>query len=98
MNKKFHEAKGFYIIIAISLLVGLCLNYVGVTPIAALIYTAILYGVTSPILIGIILHISNNKDIMGEYTNTKWTNILGFTAFIIMSVSASAFLYLYLFD
>ena len=98
LNKKFHEAKGFYIIIAISLLVGLCLNYVGVTPIAALIYTAILYGVTSPILIGIILHISNNKDIMGEYTNTKWTNILGFTAFIIMSASASAFLYLYLFD
>lgn len=98
LDKKFHEAKGFYIVIAISLLVGLCLNYVGISPINALIYTAILYGVTSPILIGIILHISNNKTIMGKHTNSRGTNILGFAAFFIMSASALAYLYLYFFE
>lgn len=95
LDKKFHEAKGFYVIISISLLVGLCLNYVGISPINALIYTAILYGVTAPILIGIILHISNNKAIMGRHTNSKLTNILGFTALLIMLASALAYLYLY---
>ncbi len=98
LDKKFHEAKGFYVIISISLIVGLCLNYVGITPIDALIYTAILYGVTAPILIGIILHISNNKAIMGRHTNSRITNILGFAAFLIMLASALAYFYLYFFD
>ena len=66
LNKKFHNAKGFYIIIAISLIMGLSLNYIGISPIKALIYSAILYGLTAPVLIGIILHISNNKRIMGK--------------------------------
>jgi Mn2+/Fe2+ NRAMP family transporter len=63
LDKKFHEAKGFYTIIAISLLLGLSLNYIGISPIDALIYTAVLYGLTAPVLIAIILHISNNKKI-----------------------------------
>lgn len=94
LDKKFHEAKGFYVIIALSLLVGLGLNYVGISPIKALIYTAILYGLTAPVLIGIILHISNNKKIMGDFTNGKLVNILGFTALILMTVAAVALIFL----
>jgi Mn2+/Fe2+ NRAMP family transporter len=93
LDKKFHEAKGFYVIIAISLLLGLSLNYIGISPIKALIYTAILYGITAPVLIAIILHISNNKKIMGEYVNNKLTNILGGAAFIIMSIAAGLLIY-----
>jgi len=94
LDKKFHEAKGFYVIIAISLVLGLSLNYIGISPIKALIYTAILYGITAPVLIAIILHISNNKKIMGEYVNEKMTNILGFAALIIMTVAAGLLIYL----
>jgi Mn2+/Fe2+ NRAMP family transporter len=94
LNKKFHEAKGFYSIIAFSLLVGLSLNYVGISPIDALIYTAILYGVTAPVLIAIILHISNNKKIMGDNTNSTLSNVLGIAAFIIMTVAAGTLGYL----
>lgn len=94
LDKKFHEAKGFYLIIAISLILGLSLNYVGISPIKALIYTAILYGITAPVLIAIILHISNNKQIMGKNVNDLKTNILGFTALIIMTIAAILLLYL----
>ena len=94
LDKKFHEAKAFYIIIAISLLVGLSLNYIGISPINGLIYAAILYGLTAPVLIAIILHISNNKKIMGEYTNSRISNVLGFTAMIIMTVAAVVLIYL----
>ena len=96
LDKKFHEAKAFYVIIAISLLLGLSLNYVGISPIKALIYTAVLYGITAPVLIGIILHISNNKKIMGEFTNSLLSNILGFAALIIMTTAALALIYLQL--
>ena len=94
LDKKFHEAKAFYIVMAISLILGLSLNYVGISPVKALIYTAILYGITAPVLIAIILHISNNKKVMGEFTNTKSANILGFAALILMTVAAGALLYL----
>jgi NRAMP (natural resistance-associated macrophage protein)-like metal ion transporter len=94
LNKKFHEAKGFYFIIGLSLFLGLSLNYVGISPIDALIYTAILYGLTAPILIAIILHIANNKEVMGEHTNSLIVNILGVLAFIIMTTAAVVLIYL----
>ncbi len=94
LDKKFHEAKGFYMIIAVSLLLGLSLNYIGISPIKALLYTAILYGITAPVLIAIILHISNNKTIMGKYVNGRRLNVLGFAALIIMTVAAGALMYL----
>jgi NRAMP (natural resistance-associated macrophage protein)-like metal ion transporter len=95
LDKKFHEARAFYVVIAISLVLGLSLNYIGISPIKALIYTAILYGMTAPVLIAIILHICNNKKVMGEYTNSRKANIFGFIALIIMTVAAVALLYLH---
>ena len=94
LDKKYFEAKPFYWVIILSLLVGLCINYIGISPIKALIYTAILYGVTSPVMIAIILHISNNKKVMGEFTNGKWSNITGIITLILMTVAAAALLWL----
>jgi Mn2+/Fe2+ NRAMP family transporter len=94
LDKKFPKAKAFYIVIAISLILGLLLNYIGLSPIKALIYSAMLYGLTAPVLIAIILHISNNKKIMGKNTNGKMSNILGFSAMILMTVAGVILIYL----
>jgi Mn2+/Fe2+ NRAMP family transporter len=89
-------AKAFYIIIAISLILGLSLNYIGISPIKALIYSAILYGLTAPVLIAIILHISNNKKIMGKNTNGRISNILGFAALGLMTIAGVILIYMQL--
>jgi len=94
LDKKWHQAKIFYIIITISLILGLSLNYIGISPIKALIYSAILYGLTAPVLIAIILHISNNKKIMGLNTNSRMSNILGFAALILMTVAGITLIYM----
>ena len=94
LDKKFHEAKVFYVIIGISLVLGLLMDHVGISPVKALIYSAILYGLTAPVLIAIILHISNNKKIMGKFTNGKRANILGFAALILMTVAAVTLIYM----
>jgi NRAMP (natural resistance-associated macrophage protein)-like metal ion transporter len=96
LDKKFHDAKAFYIIIGISLILGLSLDHIGISPIKALIYSAILYGLTAPVLIAIILHISNNKRIMGKYTNGRTSNIFGFAAFVLMTVAAVILVYMQL--
>ena len=93
LDKKFHEARGFYMVIIVSLIIGLFIHYLGISPIQALIYSAILYGITSPVIIAIVLHISNNKKVMREFTNGKWSNILGVSTLILMTVAALFLLY-----
>lgn len=88
LSKRFSEAKSFYMVIALSLLIGLSLNYIGIPPFQALIYAATLYGITAPVLIGIIMHISNNKSIMGEFTNSRLSNFGGILTMLVMSASA----------
>jgi len=94
LDKKFYEAKGFYLVIIASLLIGLGINFVGISPVKALFYTAILYGLCSPILIAIIMHIANNKKVMKKHTNTKLSNVLGTITLLIMTAAAVAMIYL----
>jgi Mn2+/Fe2+ NRAMP family transporter len=93
LDKKFFQARGFYITLSASLLIGLGLDFIGLSPIKALLYTAILYGITAPVLIAVILHISNNPRIMGKHTNSFLSNILGFIALILMTLAAVGLLY-----
>lgn len=93
LDNKFHEARPFYMIIAVSLIAGLSMNYLGINPVKALIYSAILYGLTAPVLIAIILHICNNKKVMKEFTNSRGSNIMGIATLLLMSFAAIALLY-----
>ena len=93
LDKKFNEAKRFYAVIIVSLVAGLGMQGFGLSPVKALLYTAILYGLTSPILIAVILHIGNNKKIMGDLTNSRLSNILGFLTLILMTAAAVALVY-----
>ena len=93
LNKKFHEAREFYIVMICSVGIALMINFVGISPIQSLIYTAVLYGLTSPVMIAIIIHICNNKAIMGDYTNSTRSNVLGWITFLLMSVAAISLIY-----
>ena len=84
LNKKFHEAKGFYIIMILSIVIAMAINFIGISPVKALVLTAIIYGLTAPLIIFVILLVSNNKKIMGKYTNSKWSNLFGIAALLLM--------------
>lgn len=93
LDKKYYEAKGFYAVVTLSLGLGLAFDYVNISPIDALIYAAVLYGLTAPFLIAMVLHISNNASIMGNFTNGRWTNIFGTAALLLMSAAAVFLVY-----
>jgi len=88
LDKKFNQAPGFYVTLVFSLLAGLCLDFLHISPIQALFYTAVLYGLTAPVLIALVLHICNNPAIMGTEVNKKGSNILGFAALVLMTAAA----------
>ncbi len=93
LEKKFTEAPGFYMVIIISFVAGLSMDFFHFSPMKALIYTAILYGLTAPFMIGIILHICNNKKVMNDSVNSRTANILGFVTLFLMTISAVALIY-----
>ncbi|HUX35571.1 MAG TPA: divalent metal cation transporter [Candidatus Paceibacterota bacterium] len=87
INKKFREAKGFYLSIIIATFVGLVMDFIGLDPVMLLVYTALFYALITPPIIYIILKIANNKKIMGEWVNSKLSNFWG-----IITLIASTFL------
>ena len=93
LDKKFQDAKAFYIVIIFALVIGLLINILGISPMKALIYTAILYGITSPVMIAVVMHIGNNKKIMNNFTNSRLSNTLGMITFIVMTMAAIALIY-----
>ena len=87
LSKKLKEAKLFYLIIGIAMCFGNAMHWLHISSIKALLLTTILYGVTAPFLIGIILHVSNNKNIMGKNRNNRISNISGIFILILMVVN-----------
>ncbi|MFA6214955.1 MAG: Nramp family divalent metal transporter [Patescibacteria group bacterium] len=88
LNKKFRQAHGFYGIITISTLIGLLINFVGLNPIKALFWSAVLNGLVTPPLLAIILKTANNPKVMGKLTNKNLANILGYVTLICTTACA----------
>jgi len=90
LYRKFKKAHAFYGVIILSILVGIILNFVGLNPMKALLYSAIANGVVAPVILIFIVKMSANKKIMGEFKNSTIKNILGWIIIIIMSLAAMA--------
>jgi NRAMP (natural resistance-associated macrophage protein)-like metal ion transporter len=87
LSKNFKQAKAFYLIIAISTIIGLWINFSNIDPIKALVYTAVINGVTAVPMLFIIMKIANDKNILGDRINGRVKNSLGWTTFVIMATS-----------
>ncbi len=87
---KLHEARAFYGVIILAVVVGIFINFLGIDPIRALIYSAIANGLVAPIVLVFIVHISGSKSIMGRHKNSPLTNTIGWIITILMAVTAVA--------
>lgn len=88
LSLKWSQARGFYAIILLSTLVGLLMNFLGINPMQALLYTAVLNAIIAVPLLFVIMKIGNDKKIMGEFKNGKLANFLGWAATIVMTLGA----------
>jgi NRAMP (natural resistance-associated macrophage protein)-like metal ion transporter len=90
IDKPPHIAKKFYAVIALATVGGMVVDYAGINAIRMLFWAAVVNGVLAPPLIAIILHVSNNRSVMGEHTNGKLLNFLGLATAVMMSAAAIA--------
>ena len=64
------------------------INFVGINPISALFWTAVINGFLAPPLLVIVIFIANNKKIMGKRVNGRWSNLLGVLTTVVMFAAA----------
>ena len=83
LNKKFRQARPFYIVIAVSTVIGLFNNFIGIDP-KALVYTAVINGIVAVPILYAILKICNDNTILETRTNGRISNIVGWSTFLII--------------
>lgn len=93
LSKKFKQARGFYLIIVVSMLVGLGMNFVGINPMKALIFTAVFNGVSAVPLLYVIAKINGNEDILGKYKGGFFSRLIIWIAFGVMALAALGLFY-----
>ena len=93
LHRKYKRAVGFYGIIIAATLTGLAMNFLGIDPIKALVFSAVFNGIAAVPLLLLIAKIGNNKNIMGSHKNGIASNLFVRLAFVVMLSAALFMLY-----
>jgi NRAMP (natural resistance-associated macrophage protein)-like metal ion transporter len=92
LERKAKEAKAFYAVLALATLVGLALNFTKVDPIKALVWAAIINGVTAAPVMCFMMLLASRRKVMGKLILPAYLKILGWTATAIMALAAAGML------
>jgi NRAMP (natural resistance-associated macrophage protein)-like metal ion transporter len=87
------NAPQFYVVIGLSFLVAIELGVSAIDPIKALFYSQVLDGVIAPVLIVLMLLLTSNRKLMGDYVNKLPTNVIGWSAAAVMVIADIATAY-----
>ncbi|MGG1946658.1 divalent metal cation transporter [Trinickia sp. NRRL B-1857] len=90
LERKVGDARGFYGIIAVSVLAGLAIQYSPISPMKALFWSAVINGVVAVPLMVVIIILVSKKSVMGAFTASRPLIILGWIATAIMGAAAVA--------
>jgi NRAMP (natural resistance-associated macrophage protein)-like metal ion transporter len=90
LDRKLTRAPQFYLVIIVATFVGVIINFIGINPITALVLSAVLNGLIAAPLLVLVMLVSNDRAAMGERTNGRLLNVVGWVTTIIMGVAAVA--------
>lgn len=91
LDKEEYQAPAFYFIVIISMIVGVLVNISSLNPIQAMVWSQVAAGCVAPFIVVALLLVTNNKKLMGKYTNTLGANIVGYSTVAIMAVAIILF-------
>jgi NRAMP (natural resistance-associated macrophage protein)-like metal ion transporter len=84
LSSTFKAARGFYLVIVVSMVAGLVMNLVAIDPIKALVYSAALNGLAAPPLILLMILLGNKKGVCGKNVSGRLSNIVVGAACLLM--------------
>ena len=93
LSKTLKQARAFYGVIIMAMFAGLMMNFIGLDPIKALIYSAVLNGLVAPVVLALIVLLSSNATVMKKRVNNRFTTVAGWCIVALMLVVGGATLY-----
>jgi NRAMP (natural resistance-associated macrophage protein)-like metal ion transporter len=87
LDSKPTRAPQFYLVIVAATLVGMAINFLGINPITALVISAVLNGVVAAPLIVLVMLVSNDRKVLGERTNGRLLNVVGWMTALVMGLA-----------
>jgi NRAMP (natural resistance-associated macrophage protein)-like metal ion transporter len=94
LYRRFDRAPGFYLTVAAVVAVGYILNFFStISPIKALVYSAVVNGIVAVPLMVLLMSICNNREIVGDRVNGKWSNLFGRLSIVFMGAASAFFLW-----
>ncbi|HLJ06087.1 MAG TPA: divalent metal cation transporter, partial [Acetobacteraceae bacterium] len=78
------DAKAFYGTIAVSTLIGIFINFVGLDPIKALFWSAVINGMVAGPLIAAMTVVASLRSVMGTLVLPTWLRVLGWATALLM--------------
>ncbi len=88
LERRATDARGFYAVIAVSVLLGLVIQYSPISPMKALFWSAVINGVVAVPLMAMIILLVSKKSVMGAFTASRTLVVLGWIATAIMGAAA----------
>lgn len=93
LRRHAKNAPQFYVVIGLAFLAGMGMAVSAIDPIKALFYSQVLGGVIAPVLIVLMLLLTSNRKLMGDYVNGRPTNVIGWSAAGVMVLADVAMAY-----
>jgi NRAMP (natural resistance-associated macrophage protein)-like metal ion transporter len=87
LGKPPGQARGFYVVIAVSTLLGMLVHAAGIDPIRALYYAAAINGLAAPPLMALIVMLAARKDVIGRFVSSRLSTLLGWTIVGVMALA-----------
>ena len=91
LDARPNDARAFYATIAVATLLGAALNFVGLDPVRALYWAAVVNGVLAAPLMAVMMLIVRNARVMGRLTLSRSMTIWGWGATAVMAAASLAF-------
>jgi NRAMP (natural resistance-associated macrophage protein)-like metal ion transporter len=88
LERKLLQAKGFYSVLIAATLIGLGLNFVHLDPIKALFWSAVINGVAAGPIMAVMMVMTSDRRIMGQFTLKMPLRVVGWVATIVMLAAA----------
>lgn len=89
LYRKLHQARAFYGVIILSMLIGLLINFIGIDPFKLLIYSAVVNGLVAPVILFLIVEMTSNPKVVKERTNHPIVSALGWLITVVMVVAGA---------
>ena len=88
LDNKPWEATGFYAVIVAAVALGVMMDWIGLDPIKALFWSAVVNGVIAVPMMFAMMYVVSNKQLMGEFTAGPLLKTLGWASTGVMLAAA----------